>query len=160
MNKRVGAVVGALLVITVAGGVTPVDAGGRPLSATMTGAEEVPGPGDPDGSGTARITLNQGRSSVCWSIDLSNVDPLPHAGHIHEAPAGTSGGIVLTLFGSPANSAPTTTPATPTTYPASACVENVDAALIKAIRQDPSAYYVNVHNTPFPAGAVRGQLGR
>ena len=34
---------------------------------------------------------------------------------------------------------------------------NVD--LVKAIRQDPSSYYVNVHSTAFPAGAVRGQLG-
>jgi hypothetical protein len=36
----------------------------------------------------------------------------------------------------------------------------VDADLIKAIRHDPSAYYVNLHSQPnFPGGAVRGQLG-
>ena len=34
--------------------------GGRRLTATLAGAAEVPGPGDPDGAGTAVITLNQG----------------------------------------------------------------------------------------------------
>jgi hypothetical protein len=31
---------------------------------------------------------------------------------------------------------------------------------LKAIRQNPSAYYVNVHTTEFPNGALRGQLAR
>jgi CHRD domain len=41
------------------------------------------------------------------------------------------------------------------------CAEKVDADLIKAIRQDPTAYYVNIHSTPdFPGGALRGQLSK
>jgi len=33
-------------------------------------------------------------------------------------------------------------------------------ALAQDLIQNPSAYYVNVHNGPFPKGAVRGQLGK
>ena len=32
--------------------------------------------------------------------------------------------------------------------------------VIDAIRNDPSNYYVNVHNEDLPAGAARGQLHR
>ena len=35
--------------------------GGLPITITLTGAAEVPGPGDPDGTGTVRLTLNPGK---------------------------------------------------------------------------------------------------
>ena len=35
----------------------------------------------------------------------------------------------------------------------------VNAMLADALVENPSNYYVNVHNTPFPGGAIRGQLG-
>jgi CHRD domain len=43
---------------------------------------------------------------------------------------------------------------------ASGCVAGVSGELLKAIRQDPESFYVNVHSTVFPAGAARGQLGK
>jgi len=122
-------------------------AGGRPLNTTLSGANEAPGPGDPDGTGRARITLNQGQGTVCWSIHVENVTLPATAAHIHVAPAGDPGPVVVTLGAPDVNG------------DSVGCATGVDPALIKAIRQSPSEYYVNVHTSDFPAGAVRGQLG-
>jgi hypothetical protein len=121
-------------------------AGGRPLSASLAGANEVP-PADPDGTGTVRITLNQGQGQVCWSIHVENITLPASAAHIHSAPAGVNGSIVVPLGAPDSNG------------DSAGCVSGVDKSLIKAIRQNPSQYYVNVHNADFPGGAVRGQLG-
>jgi hypothetical protein len=117
--------------------------GGAPRVTTLSGAEEVP-PADPDGTGFASITLNVGQTSVCWELSVSNIAPA-FAAHIHAAPAGVNGPVVVPL--SP-----------PTSGSSSGCAENVDPALIQAIIDSPERYYVNVHNAEFPGGAVRGQL--
>ncbi len=122
-------------------GAIPALAGGRPLTADLTGAAEVPGPGDPDGSGFATVTLNQGLGEVCWDITWEDIAD-PFAAHIHFGAAGVAGGVAVALS------------------PGSGCVDGVDKDLIKAIRQNPGDYYVNVHNADFPPGAIRGQLSK
>jgi hypothetical protein len=123
---------------------------GRPLATELTGEAEAPGPGDPDASGLAFLTLNQGQGEVCFDVSWQDIDGTVTAAHIHVAPPGEPGPIVVPLFSGEF----------PGTGSASDCVGDVDEALIKAIRQDPGAYYVNVHSTVFPAGAIRGQLGK
>jgi CHRD domain len=125
--------------------------GGRPFTTQMTGAEEAPGPGDADATGIAEITLNQGLQTICFALSWENIDGTVFAAHIHVAPLGTPGPIVVPLFsGSFAG-----------TDSMSGCVTDVDPDLVKAIRQNPEAYYVNVHSLPsFAAGAIRGQLGK
>jgi CHRD domain len=150
MGRRLLAAVAAVVfVVLVPAGPVGADAG-RPFATTLTGAAEVP-PADPDASGSASIILNQGLGTVCFDLSWANVDGTVFAAHIHLAPVGVNGPIVVPLFaGSFAG-----------TDSLSGCVEGVDRDLIKAIRQDPSAYYVNVHSTPdFPGGAIRGQLGK
>jgi hypothetical protein len=122
----------------------PVAEGGRKFNTTLSGANEVP-PADPDGSGTAHVVVNVGQQRICWDITVSNI-AAPTRGHIHKAAAGSNGSIVVPFF-EPANpdlNGCTTTP--------------LDRRLLMDIIQHPQAYYVNVHNADFPAGAIRGQL--
>ena len=115
------------------------------LTASLDGASEVPGPGDPDGTGTASVRINPGQNQLCYSISVSNIAPAT-AAHIHEAAAGASGPVVTGLIA-------------PTNGTSQAC-KTISRELARDIVSRPSDYYVNVHNVAFPAGAVRGQLGR
>jgi hypothetical protein len=134
----------AALVATLAFAAT-ASAGGRPLSADLLGINEAPVLGDPDGSGWFEATFNPGTGEVCYAYEVMGVEPLA-AAHIHVAPAGSPGPVVIPL---PPDSA----------TGGSGCV-TADRDLVKAIIKDPGAYYFNVHNAPFPGGALRGQLSR
>jgi CHRD domain len=150
MRSSLAALAAGLAMVLAVAAAAAADDGGRPLSTALTGGEEAPGPGDPNATGQADLRLNQGQNEICFDISWADIDGEVFAGHIHVAPASDPGPIVVPLF----------TGAFAGTASTSGCVENVDAALIKAIRHDPSAYYVNVHSRPnFPGGAVRGQLG-
>lgn len=120
------------------------DHGGRPLTASLTGEAEVPVTGDVDGTGSAIITLNQGQGEVCFELSVQDIAPAT-AAHIHVGTADVAGPVVVGLD-------------PPTDGTSSGCVTGVSKSLIKAIRQSPEEYYVNVHNADFPGGAIRGQL--
>jgi hypothetical protein len=142
--KKLYVILMVVLALLIVASVAAADGGGgAPRVTTLSGAEEVP-PADPDGTGFASITLNVGQQSVCWELSVSDIAPA-FAAHIHAAPAGVNGPIVVPL--SP-----------PTTGTSSGCAENVDPVLIQAIIDHPEQYYVNVHNAVYPGGAVRGQL--
>lgn len=112
-------------------------------SAHLTGADEVPGPGDPDGSGTARITFKSGE--ICWVLDVEGITLPAAAAHIHTGPAGVAGPVLVPL-----------TP--PDADGHSEGCAAADDATQNAIRGDLSGHYVNVHTSDYPDGALRGQL--
>jgi hypothetical protein len=142
-TKLLSVLVVMLAMFTFYGAATAQEDSGRKLTATLTGSTEVPGPGDPNGSGSASVRLNQGQGQVCYEMTVSNI-ATPTLAHIHRGATGQSGPPVVTLT---------------TNGTLSGCVEGVSEELIKEIRQNPEAFYVNVHNSEFPNGAVRGQLG-
>jgi hypothetical protein len=111
---------------------------GGSLHATMSGKVEVP-KGDPDGTGTAEIKIT-GRK-VCWELKTAKIAK-PNAAHIHKGKAGVAGPVVVP-FGA--------------TYKAKGCT-TTSMSTAAAITAKPGNYYVNVHNSRYAAGAVRGQL--
>jgi CHRD domain-containing protein len=159
MGSRFGGITAVIAAVMLAtAGLALGDDGGRPFSGTLSGAEEFPvNPhGDAD-RGSFALTLNQGQGEVCWSfgaLTLTAGEPLPFAAHIHEAPPGVAGDIVVPLFGAP------TTPPAPTSYPTGTTCVPADPDLIKEIRQNPQDYYVNLHNETHPTGVVRAQLSK
>lgn len=117
----------------------------RTLTAQLTGEAEVPGPGDLDGGGIARVKIDLDSNQLCYDIRVRKIEPATMA-HIHEGEEGEAGPVVQGL-----------TP--PTNGTSSACI-TISRALALEILADPAEYYVNVHNAEFPGGAVRGQLGK
>src|SRR5262245_20970350 len=74
------------------------------------------------------------------------------AGHIHQAPVGVAGPIVVPLFVSPAP------PTSARHIKQSGTATPNEGTTGAALCANPSAYYVNYHTMAFPGGAIRGQL--
>ncbi|CAA9260159.1 MAG: hypothetical protein AVDCRST_MAG20-2658 [uncultured Acidimicrobiales bacterium] len=110
----------------------------------LTGSE-VPGPADEGAVGAAVVALVRERNEVCVEIDVRDLDQ-PTAAHLHEAEPGVAGDVVLAL------KAPTSGEAS-----VDACVSAAPDVLHR-IGDDPSRFYLDVHSSTFPEGALRGQL--
>ncbi|CAN5353580.1 CHRD domain-containing protein [soil metagenome] len=149
MRRRTALAALPLALLAVAGTVLPAAAAAPGFStAALSGAAEVPGPGDPDGSGFARVLAKPNQSEVCTFIIYRGI-ATPTGAHIHEGGPDVAGPIVVDftpLIGtSPVNVVRGCTTTTP--------------ELAADIAANPEEYYVNVHNGIYPAGAIRGQLG-
>ena len=114
------------------------------LLVTMNGIQEVPGPGDPDGSGTVELRVAPAGGQVCWNLYARGIEAAT-AAHIHRGPAGSAGPVVVPLT-------------TPDAAGRSQGCAAVDPGLARELSLRSSEFYVNVHSAPHPAGAIRGQL--
>jgi hypothetical protein len=132
-------VLGALVLLALPANAAPL----AHLEAKLTGEKEVPGPGDPNGTGKANIKVF--KAKVCYTLTAKRIAPAT-AAHIHKGSRGEAGPVVVTLK-------------PPTDGSSSGCA-GISQALSKKLREHPGQYYVNVHNRPYPDGAIRGQLER
>ena len=129
----------ALVLALPASGATPL----ATLKASLTGEKEVPGPGDPNGRGEAEVKVH--KAKVCYELEVERIKPATFA-HIHRGAPNVAGDIVVELKA-------------PTDGSSEGC-KAISKQLSKKLREHPGRYYVNVHNEPYPDGAIRGQLHR
>ena len=115
------------------------------LLVSMTGIQEVPGPGDPDGNGTVEIRVDAGQRRRSAGTSTRARSSRATAAHIHRGAAGVAGPVVLMLT-------------TPDAAGRSQGCATVDPALAREIAYQGHEFYVNVHDAAHPNGAIRGQL--
>jgi hypothetical protein len=114
------------------------------LYVSMTGIQEVPGPGDPDGNGTVELRVVPSSGSVCWNLYVRAIGPVT-ATHIHRGAAGSAGPPVVTMT-------------TPDAAGHSRGCAQVDQQVARTMVLAAQDFYVNVHTADHPQGAIRGQL--
>jgi hypothetical protein len=110
--------------------------------------------GDPDGQGAAVVTIKD--DTICFGVVVQGIGTITGA-HIHAGKKGRNGPVVLDL------QPPAGSPGDPAAF--SQCLVAGGGAYdqgidLSRLRRHPERYYVNVHTTDFPNGAVRGQLRR
>ena len=121
------------------------------LHAKLTAKNETTGSNSVAKGHTLIKVRNNGTIQFKTQINNKNRETFV-AGHIHQAPVGVAGPIVVPLFVSP-------TPATKARHIKQSGTATPTGTTTGAnLCENPSAYYVNYHTMAFPGGAIRGQL--
>lgn len=115
--------------------------------------------GDPNGKGEVYVFgIDGDPTTLCYVLSVDKIAELEQApgngraAHIHMGAEGTNGPVAANL-------------AWPQDGQAADCLTEGEAgkftgvASVQEILNNPEAFYVNVHNTEYPNGAIRGQLG-
>jgi hypothetical protein len=119
------------------------------VSAKLKGANEVPGPGDPNGKGEIFAAIKKQKRKVCFQLEYRRIDE-PTAAHIHKGGPDDAGPVKVLLFEDPDG--------LPVPGAVDGCAKDVKRKTIRTLSKRPHKFYVNVHNEEYPDGAIRGQL--
>jgi hypothetical protein len=147
MSKRFVAVLALIAVAGLTAGAVVATGQGADdtLFATLNGRQEPSG-GDTNGKGAASVVVDGRTVCVSWAVsDLGRIV----GAHIHKAPRGKNGDIVVDPKAASGQNGSHAT--------LGGCA-TVTRALARDLKRHPAQYYVNVHTTAFPGGAIRGQL--
>jgi hypothetical protein len=139
-RRRLLAAFGAVIVTAGAG--TTGTAMASEFRADLTGGNEL-APADPDGWGRAKINIADSTNTICVDLEVRSLSEVT-AAHIHRGAAGVNGPPVVNLD-------------RPDDGDEDDC-DDIGDALADEIQANPAGFYVNIHTTEFPEGAIRGQL--
>ncbi len=116
---------------------------GRMSTITLTGLNEIPNYGDPDGTGLFKFAINESQNQICYELTTSNIVS-PTMAQIHSGGKDTVGPMLVNLVA-------------PTKGMSKDCV-SVEPDKLADLIKNQSGFYVSVQNAEFPDGAIRGQL--
>ena len=167
MKRLSGLVVALAFVATGCGSssTSPSTAPTKPtFTATLLPSNEVPPITNAEASGTGTVTITMDTTTSGGNITAANVTFVANLqgfpagttvtlGHIHKAPAGVAGAVVIS-----ANV--TSTPLANGSGSLVLSNSSPDLAVVQDVLNNPSQYYFNLHSTVNPGGFVRGQLSR
>lgn len=120
---------------------------GQTLGAVLTASQETP-PTTTPGFGNATVTFDSTHQNITVTITVANLGATINNFHIHEAPFGVAGPVRVDLIGLGGQFSNGTMTGT---FP-------IAADVASRMLANPANFYVNVHTTQFPGGAIRGQL--
>jgi hypothetical protein len=127
------------------------------FSAMLSGEEEIP-PVDTAATGVASFTL-LGEQSIKFDVNVTGMDKVT-AAHIHNAPKGENGEVVVTLFKADSPTGQISGHLANGTFTDSNLEGQMQGApfvdLVKAVETGKA--YVNVHTEKNPNGEIRGQI--
>lgn len=110
---------------------------------------DVPEGGDPGGHGSSRLELKAQEQTACVTASWKGLKGEVTALHLHVAAAGSEGPHWVDFFNNKSLAG--------ADGQFSDCVP-MPQDKIRSVIDNPTGYYVNVHSTAFPKGALRGQL--
>lgn len=130
--------------------------------AHLSGDQEVT-PNESIAQGQANFQLSKDGTELSYKLIVANLEDL-HMAHIHRAPAGSNGGVVVWLY--PSTPPAVMIPGTTNGILAEGVITsaNLSGSLagqpLSALIDEMSAgnTYVNVHNMAFSGGEIRGQI--
>lgn len=128
----------------------------------LEGENEVP-PVETNAQGEATFEVSSDGTSIHYILTVSNIENIQMA-HIHNAPAGENGGVVVWLY-------PSSPPSqliegsfqgvlAEGTITADDLVGSLEGQPLDVLIEEIKAgnTYVNVHTEQYPAGEIRGQI--
>ena len=112
------------------------------FTVSLDGNQVTPTPVTTNASGTGWVVLDNNGAEINHSLTVAGLSSNLTAAHFHNAPIGTSGGVVHPIAFSDSTSTGSWT----------GFADNMISELLK------NNLYLNVHTVNFPAGEIRGQV--
>ncbi|HEX8207963.1 MAG TPA: CHRD domain-containing protein [Solirubrobacteraceae bacterium] len=119
------------------------------FSFSLSGAANLPSPGDPNATGTGSVSVYPAQDRLCWTLNGSNLGQGVEL-HLHRGTRNEQSLVVTTVS---LMTDPLRTPGS-----ISGCLYVNRRSILNEIVARPYMFYMALHNTEFPGGALRGQL--